>query len=100
MKVIEYIGEVLPDGHISLPDKIREELNLNPHCNMRITITVETSRTLDEAVQLAPHLSTGQAERSEQKGWEVFRLLGQDAIGGKLSDASTKHDKYLYGKNR
>ena len=50
MKVIEYIGEVLPDGHISLSDKIREELNLSPHCNMRITITVETSRTLDEAV--------------------------------------------------
>ena len=55
---------------------------------------VETSRALDEVV----HEVT--AERNEQKGWEVFRRLGQDAIGGKLSDASTKHDKYLYGKEK
>ena len=34
----------------------------------------------------------------EQKGWEVFKRLGQDAIGGKLPDASTQHDLYLYGK--
>ena len=92
MKVIEYIGEILPDGHLGR--EIRKELGLSPHHNVRITITVETSRALDEVV----HEVT--AERSEQKGWEVFRRLGQDSIGGKLSDASTRHDHYLYGKGR
>jgi hypothetical protein len=38
--------------------------------------------------------------QSGQKGWEVFRRLGKDAIGGKLSNASTNHDKYLYGKEK
>jgi len=94
MKVIECIGEVLPDGHIFLPDKIRKELNLSPHRNVKIIITVETSRPLDEAVQ---EVIDG---RSEQKGWEVFKRLGRDAIAGKLSDASTNHDQYLYGKKR
>ena len=83
MKVIEYIGEVLPDGRLSLPREIQEELGLSPHCSVKVTLTVEDSRALDE-----------------QKGWEVFRRLGQDAISGKLSDASTKHDRHLYGKKR
>ena len=83
MKVIEYIGEVLPDGNLSLPDEIRRELGLSPHCNVKVTITVETSHTLDE-----------------KRGWETFRRLGQDAVGGKLSDASAKHDFYLYDKSR
>lgn len=81
MKVIEYTGEVLPDGHLSLPDRIREELSLSPHRSVKITITVET-----------PHVS------NEQGGWEVFRLLGRDAVAGKLSNASAEHDKYLYKK--
>ena len=83
MKVIEYIGEVLPDGHLSLPDEIQKELGLSPHSSVKVTITVEDCRTLDE-----------------QKGGEAFRRLGQDAVGGKLSSASTKHDHYLYAKKR
>jgi hypothetical protein len=80
MKVIEYIGEVLPDGRLSLPREIQEELDLSPHCSVKATLTVEDSRALDE-----------------QEGWEVFRRLGQDAVGGKLPNASAKHDRYLYG---
>ena len=81
MKVVEYIGEVLPDGHLSLPDEIQKELGLSPHSSVRITITIEDSHALDE-----------------RKGWEVFRNLGRNAMDGKLTDASTKHDQYLYGK--
>jgi hypothetical protein len=83
MKVIEYIGEVLPDGHLSLPNEIQKELGLSPHCSVKVTITVEGPRVLDE-----------------QKGWEAFRRLGQDATGSGLSDVSAKHDHYLYGKKR
>lgn len=83
MKVIEYIGEVLPDGHLSLPDQVQKELGLGPHSSVKITITVEDSRVLDE-----------------KKGWETFRRLGEDAAGSRLSDVSVKHDQYLYRKSK
>ena len=81
MKVIEYIGEVLPDGYLSLLEEIQKELGLSPHCSVKVTIAVEDSRVLDE-----------------KKGWEAFRRMRQDAVGGKLSNASAKHDQYLYGR--
>ena len=37
-----------------------------------------------------------QVARSEA-GWEVFRLLGQDAPTGRFSNAAADHDQYLYG---
>lgn len=83
LKTIEYIGKILPDGHLSLPDEIREELDLNFRQDVRVTITVDI-----------PHTS------EEKKGWDVFRLLGRDASNGKLENASVKHDEYIYGKNR
>ena len=64
MKVIEYIGEVLPDGHLSLPDEVQKELGLCPHSSVKVTLTVEDSRVLDE-----------------KKGWEAFRRLVRDAAG-------------------
>ncbi len=79
MEVIEYIGEVLPDGHLSLPDEVRKRLDSGLHCHIKVTLTVEPSPTPDE-----------------QQGWEVFRRLGKNAIGGKLSNTSTQHDEYLY----
>jgi hypothetical protein len=81
MKVIEYIGEVLPDGHLSLPDEVQKQLGLSLHRSVKVTIAVEDSRVLDE-----------------KKGWEAFRRMGQDAADSKLPNASTKHDQYLYGK--
>ena len=35
-----------------------------------------------------------------QKGWQIFRALGKDAVAGKLSNTSTKHDEYLYGTRK
>jgi len=86
MKVVEYIGEVLPDGHLSLPDEVQKELGLSPHCSVKITITVDTVKSSNPS--------------DEEKGWEALRNLGQNAASGKLPNASTKHDHYLYGKKR
>jgi bifunctional DNA-binding transcriptional regulator/antitoxin component of YhaV-PrlF toxin-antitoxin module len=83
MKVIEYIGEVLPDGHLSLPDEVQKELGLGPHSSVKVTITVEDSRVLDE-----------------KKGWEAFRRLGKGATGSGLSNISVNHDQYLYRKSK
>jgi len=38
MRSEEYIGEVTPDGHISLPEKIASELGLKPSARVKITI--------------------------------------------------------------
>lgn len=83
MKMVEYIAEVLPNGCLSLPVEVREALELDLHYQIKVTLTVETSSKSDA-----------------QKGWEVFRRLGKDAIAGNLSDASTKHDEYLYGSQK
>ena len=55
--------------------------------NYSISISVEVTITVEDAYAL-----------DEEKGWEVFRRMGQNAVAGKLSDASRKHDEYLYGK--
>ena len=83
MRVVEYVGKALPDGHLSLPDEVQKELGLSPHSSVKVTIAVEDSHELDE-----------------QEGWKVFRQLGQNAVSGRLPDASTKHDLYLYGKKK
>lgn len=75
MKVIEYIGKVLPDGRLSLPDEIRKELDLNQQNKVRIVITVNDFNSPDE-----------------RKEWEVFRDLGKNAIDSNLSDTSINHD--------
>ena len=78
MKVIEYIAEVLPDGSLALPDDIRKELG--SQTQVKVTLAVETSSMPDV-----------------QKGRQIFKDLGKDAVAGKLSNTSTKHDEYLYG---
>ena len=38
LKTEEYIAEVMPDGHLSLPEKIAERLNLRLHNRVRVVI--------------------------------------------------------------
>lgn len=38
MKTKEYIGEVMSDGHLSLPEKIAKDLGLQPHAKVRVVI--------------------------------------------------------------
>ena len=82
-KTIEYIGEILPDGHISLPDEIMGKLDLVSHNKVKVTITLDIPQASDE-----------------KKGWDIFKLLGRDAADGKLTNASVNHDKYIYGKEK
>jgi len=79
--VIEYIGEVLPDGHLSVPEDVRQTLASTPHTHVQVTIRLLESET--EEIEAA---------------WAAFRQLGQDAAPGCLRDASVNHDRYLYGK--
>ena len=81
MRVIEYIAEVLPDGSLALPDEIRKALG--SQTQVKVRLAVETPSTPDA-----------------QKGWQVFKNLGKDAVAGKLSNTSTKHDEYLYGTRK
>ena len=37
---------------------------------------------------------------SLEKGWDVFRSLGDDAQAGCLRDAATDHDRYLYSQEQ
>ena len=79
--VIAYISEVLPDGHLSVPEDVRQTLASTPHTHVQVTIRLLQS----EAEQL-------------EAAWTAFRQLGQDAAPGRLRDASVNHDRYLYGK--
>ena len=81
MKVIEYIAEVLPNGSLALPDDIRKALGAQTQ--VKVTLAVETPST-----------------PNPQKGWEIFKDLGKDAVAGKLSNTSTRHDEYLYGTRK
>ncbi|MBI5054891.1 MAG: hypothetical protein HZC38_16620 [Chloroflexi bacterium] len=36
---------------------------------------------------------------SSEKGWKVFRALGNNPGKGKLPNAAVDHDRYLYGKH-
>lgn len=38
MKTEEYIGEVMPDGHLSLPEKVAKLLGLMPRKRVRVII--------------------------------------------------------------
>ncbi len=38
MKTEEYIAEVMPDGHLSLPEAVAKDLDLKPHAKVRVMI--------------------------------------------------------------
>ena len=80
-RVVEYVGEVLPDGHLSVPEDVLQSLALAPH--MRIQITIKPLQPDSDEVR---------------EGWNALRKLGQGATAGRLPDASSDHDRYLYGK--
>jgi hypothetical protein len=85
--VIEYEGEVLPDGNLLIPQEIRRRLATTPHVAVRVTI------------QILPPLQTSAAEQGED-AWDAFCQLGQSPDPGRLPEASVRHDEYLYGKKK
>ena len=36
MKTEEYIAEVMPDGHLSIPEKVAKGLGLDPHARVKV----------------------------------------------------------------
>jgi len=48
-------------------------------------------------IRILPGADENEA-RASSKGWDVFRMLGDDAQPGKLENAAEEHDRYLYGK--
>lgn len=85
--LIEYEGEVLPNGDLSIPQEVRQRLAATPRAAVRVTIQILTAlRTPGPA----------QAEDA----WEAFDQLGQNPDPGRLPEASVRHDEYLYGKRR
>jgi hypothetical protein len=85
--VIEYEGEVLPDGNLPLPQEVRQQLAATPHAAVRVTI------------QTLPPPQTSAVEQGED-AWDAFCQLGQSPALGRLPEASVRHDEYLYGKKR
>ena len=41
MRTVEYTGIILPDGHLSLPDAIRETFGLRVDTPIKVTLTLE-----------------------------------------------------------
>ncbi len=81
MKQVEYLGEVLADGHLSLPGEVKEKLALKPASQVQVVLAVPEAK----------------GEETDE-AWDLFRQMGHDSEPGKLSSPSDKHDLYLYGK--
>jgi hypothetical protein len=82
VKEIEYLGEVMEDGHLTLPESVRKQLDLQPTALVRVTIAVPETDRVDV-----------------QEAWKLFQQMGRDAVPGRLPNASTNHDRYLYGRD-
>jgi len=81
MKQAEYVGEVLEDGDLSLPESVRKELDLHTSARVRVVISVPDTDPDDK-----------------QDAWALFQQMGREAAPGQLPDAAVKHDQYLYGR--
>lgn len=49
MKAIEYIAKVLPDGHLSLPEEIKEKMGLS--ANSRVKVVLEREAKREKAIE-------------------------------------------------
>lgn len=41
MQAVDYVGKVLPDGHLELPPSVREEWDLHPEMEVKISLRWE-----------------------------------------------------------
>ena len=44
MKAIKYIAKVLPDGHLSLPEEIKEKMGLAANSRVKVVLEREVQR--------------------------------------------------------
>ena len=78
----EYMGEVLIDGHLSLPDVVRQRLSLKPSSVVKVVITLTHPDT-----------------KSTNEAWNLFRSMGRSAEPGILAKSAEDHDRHLYEKS-
>ena len=81
MEQIEYIGKIMEDGHIYLPETVRRQLKLEPDSCVHVILSVKETESL-----------------STEQGWSVFKAMGKEGQAGCLQDAAENHDLYLYEK--
>ena len=46
-KAIEYLANILPDGHLSIPDEIRRKLKQISKKKVRVSIEIEANRGVE-----------------------------------------------------
>jgi bifunctional DNA-binding transcriptional regulator/antitoxin component of YhaV-PrlF toxin-antitoxin module len=80
MARVKYVGKVLKDGHLSLPQAAREALQLAAGQEVEVLL-----RTGDNDQRLSDEAYT-----------PLRKLIGLAKTGKR--DASVQHDTYLYGK--
>ncbi len=78
----EYMGEVLNDGHLSLPEGVRQRLSLRPLSVVKVVITLAPPET-----------------ESTNDAWNLFRSMGRSAEPGILDKSAEDHDRHLYAKS-
>lgn len=44
MKAVNYTAKILSDGHLSLPQEIRQELDLSVNTRVKVTLKIDTRR--------------------------------------------------------
>ena len=60
MEQIEYIGKIMDDGHIYLPETVRRQLKLKPDSSVHVILSVKETESL-----------------STDQGWSFSRQWGK-----------------------
>jgi bifunctional DNA-binding transcriptional regulator/antitoxin component of YhaV-PrlF toxin-antitoxin module len=65
---IEYTGRILPDGHLPLPDEIRQSLGLKIGAPVKITLTLQYNppKNIAEEVDFGELVAKGYQEMAEE----------------------------------
>jgi bifunctional DNA-binding transcriptional regulator/antitoxin component of YhaV-PrlF toxin-antitoxin module len=74
LKTEEYITEVMPDGHLFLPEKVAARLKLKPYTSVRVIIQKEEQRIMsDKAKQKADAIKQFLSDMGPEDLSENFR---------------------------
>ena len=71
----QYTGKLLEDGHISIPQKIIDKLNINRGAKLRVTVEVENRKSKNKILSYAGLLSDLTRKEQEQFDETVKRKL-------------------------
>ncbi len=75
MPVAEYVGRVLPDGHLDLPARVRRDLRLTTNQDVKVIVTHERTTESDCA----------QEEADRKAIWQRLEALRQRLSGMEFS---------------